>query len=611
MDGWVGRILRINLSQGDHSIEDLDQDIAMDYIGARGLGNKILYDEVDPKIDALSPENKLIFATGPLTATAAPTGARYTVSAKSPLTGAIGFSIGGDYFGAELKFAGYDVLIIEGKSPEPVSINIIDDEIKLLPAHHLWGKTVSETVDTIRSEIDGAWVARDTRIVSIGPAGEKLVKFAAIMQDKAGGLTRCGLGAVMGAKNLKAIAVRGTKTVSIADADSFNEGVSAILDKWKEDPIIQWFSGSGTPVGFTSYSEAGFLTTRNSQTGVFEKAEGYTEELLDRATEKTRSCFCCPIHCKRICKSPDPKFEGKVNGLQFETIALLGSNCGIDSIYAVIKANEICNELGYDTMSAGRTISCAMELFEGGFLSEEEVGFKLNWGNAEALFELLRQIGTRQGFGDILAEGGYELARRYGHPELFMGVKKLEMSGYECRTVQGMGLGYATSPRGADHARAWTLMYEVFPPPEVRMDPSVTQGKALMVRKLQDITTVFDSCGLCLFALTTPVPNGQAEELLTILEAATGAGYTLESMMLAGERVWNLERIFNLQAGFTKEDDTLPKRMLQEPMPEGPAKGQVCRLDEMLPEYYQLRGWDDNGIPTTEKLGELGLEVEL
>lgn len=611
MDGWVGRILRVDLSQGDYTVEDLDPDLAMDYIGARGLGAKILYDEVDPKVDALSPENKLIFATGPLTATGAPTGARYTVSAKSPLTGAISFSIGGDYFGAELKFAGYDVLIIEGKSPEPVYISIIDDEIQLLPALHLWGKTVSETVDAMRAVMNEPWEARDTHIASIGPAGEKLVKFAAIMQNKAGGLTRCGLGAVMGSKNLKAIAVRGRKAVSIADADSFKEAVSAVLDKWKKDPVMQWFTGSGTPPGFMMGNEGGYLATRNSQTGVFEGAQGYTDELLDRATVKTRTCFACPVHCKRVCISPDPKFEGKVDGLQFETLALLGSNCGIDSIFAIITANDICNELGFDTMSAGRTIGCAMELFERGFLPEGDIGFKLNFGNTEAVFELLRQIGMRQGFGDVLAEGAYELAQRCGHPELFMGVKKLEMSGYECRVLQGMGLGYATSPRGADHARAFTLMYEVFPPPEQRMDPSVTEGKAAMVKKLQDITTVFDSCGLCLFALTTPVPIGQEEELLGLLEAATGAGFTLDSMMLAGERAWNLERIFNLKAGFTKEDDTLPRRMLEEPMPEGPAKGQVCRLDEMLPEYYQLRGWDNNGVPTAEKLAELGLEGEL
>ena len=294
--------------------------------------------------------------------------------------------------------------------------------------------------------------------------------------------------------------------------------------------------------------------------------------------------------------------------MEYETVAILGSNCGIDDYSAVIKSNDICNDLGMDAMSAGSTIACAMELFERGYLSEAEVGFKLNFGNAEAMLEALRQAGLREGFGDVLAEGAHALAERYGHPELFVGVKKLEMPAYDPRRLQGMGLNLATGNRGGCHNKAYTPAYEAFAPPERLMEASATEGKAAMVIKLQDIVSALDSAGLCLFPQAAMSPPFQVEDMVAQLETATGAGYTVESFVLSGERIWNLERIFNLKAGFTKEDDTLPPRMLKEPLPDGPGKGHVCRLDEMLPEYYQLRGWDENGVPTPEKLSELGLE---
>jgi aldehyde:ferredoxin oxidoreductase len=295
-------------------------------------------------------------------------------------------------------------------------------------------------------------------------------------------------------------------------------------------------------------------------------------------------------------------------GLEYETVAILGSNCGIDDFTAVIKSNDICNALGMDAMSAGSTIACAMELFERGYLSEEEVGFKLNFGNAEAMLELLQQAGRREGFGDVLAEGAYALAERYGHPELFVGVKKLEMPAYDPRRLQGMGLNLATANRGGCHNRAYTPAFEAFAPPERLMEPSATEGKAAMVKSLQDIVTALDCTGLCLFPQAAMSPPFHVEDMVSQLVTATGEEYTVDSFNLIGERVWNLERIFNLKAGFTKEDDNLPPRMLEEPLPDGPGKGQVCRLGEMLPEYYELRGWDEDGVPTSEKLSELGLE---
>ncbi len=612
MDGWVGKVLRVDLSQGDYTVEDLDPDLAKDYIGARGLGSRILYDEIDPKVDALSPENKLIFATGPLIATGALSGDRYAVVTKSPATGTILFSSGGNYFGPGLKFAGYDVLVIEGKSPEPVYISINDDEVKILPADHLWGKTTFVTEDMIRGEIEDRWKARETHIACIGPAGEKLGKFAAIIHDKCSAAARCGGGAVMGSKNLKAVAVRGTKAVTVADGDGFKAIVTRLFNNWKQDQGMSYFTYAGTPAGMARNSTVGFLPTRNFQSGVFDGVDGLSWKAQKGLITKRKACFGCPVRCKRVFVVTDPKFEVELAGLQYETVALLGSNCGISNLAAVIKANSVCNELGIDTMSAGVTIGCAMELFERGFLPEADIGFKLNFGDADAMLELITMIGMRQGFGDLLAEGAYELAQRYGHPELFVGVKKLEMPAYDPRYLQGMGLNYATANRGGCHNRGYMVYYEVFLPPEERMDPLATEGKAAKLKELQDFTAVFDSCGICLFPLSMGgFGEEQQQNIFALLEAATGGGYTVESMLLAGERIWNLERIFNLKAGFTKEDDTLPPRMLEEPLPEGEGKGQVCRLGEMLPEYYQFRGWDENGVPTPEKLSQLGLEGEL
>jgi len=611
MDGWVGRILRVDLTQGDYSVEDLDPDLAKDFIGGRGLASKLLFDEIDPRIEPLSPENKLIFASGPLTGTGAVSGGRVTTVTKSPLTGTIACSNMGGYFGPEIKFAGYDLIIVEGKSPEPVYLLVMDDDVEIKPALNLWGKTTFEAEDIIREEIGDEWKARETQIAGIGPAGENLVKFAAIVHDKHTVAGRCGPGAVMGSKNLKAIAVRGTKAISVADGEGFRQTVLDTLNKWKADEGLSYFGHTGSAAAIGSNNRRGCLPVSNYQRGTFEGVEGLSWKAQKTYLVSRRSCFGCPCHCRPEYKFSDDKFGERHVGMEYETLALLGSNCGVDDLAAVIKANDICNDLGMDTMSAGGTIGCAMELFERGYLPEADIGFKLNFGNGEAMLELLRQTGLRTGFGDIMAEGAYELAKRYGHPELFVGVKKLEMPAYDPRRLQGMGLNLATANRGGCHNRAYTPAYEAFAPPERLMEPSATEGKAALVKKLQDLVTVLDSAGICLFPYAAMDPPFQEEEVLSQLEAATGAGYTHDDMLLAGERIWNLERMFNLKAGFTKEDDTLPHRMLEEPLPDGPGQGQVCRLDEMLSEYYQLRGWDENGVPTSEKLSELGLEDEL
>ena len=603
MNGWIGRVLRVDLSRSDYTVDDLDPDIAADYIGGRGLGVKVMYEEVDPKVDPLSPENKLIFATGPLTGTSAPSGGRYMVISKGPLTGAIAYSNVGGYFGPELKFAGYDMIIFEGKAPNPVYLSINNDEVEIRPAEHLWGKNTSETEDIIKAEIGDKWKAMETHIASIGPAGEKLAKVAAIMSDKHRAAARSGIGAVMGSKNLKAIAARGTRAVTVADGGGFKEAVMATLEKVKKDPLTSEFLPTyGTLNQQYPVNRLGACPTRNFQTGFFEGVANTNSRVLRaKFLIRNRGCFACPIHCGRVTRTSDPEFEGAGEGPEYESCTQLGPNCGIDNLAAILKANYLCNQLGMDTISVGVTIACAMELYEKGYLKEEEVGYQLNFGNAKAMVELVEKMGLRQDFGDVLAEGGYRLAERYGHPELFMGVKKQELPAYHVQALQGAGIEFATSTSGAAHTHAGVYMWEI----DGTLDPRATEGKAALCVKLQNQWAAIDACGLCEFV---PLAVPELEDLVPMLEAATGIGYTAKSMALAGERIWNVERLFNLAAGLTAKDDTLPKRLLEQPMPTGKAEGQVSRLYEMLPEYYQLRGWDENGVPTQEKLAQLGLK---
>ena len=605
MDGWTGKILRVNLTKGDYIVEDLDLNLAKKFIGGRGLASKMLFDEIDPTIDPLSPDNKLIFVTGPATG-AALGGGRYMVVTKSPLTGTIGTANAGGGFGPALKFAGYDLIIFEGRSEKPVYLSLDDDVVEIKSARHLWGRTTNDTEDMIRDEIGDYWKARETYIACIGPAGEKLVRLAAIINDKHRAAGRGGLGAVMGSKNLKAITVRGTKAITIADNGSFREGFLWVLDSIMKNAATNQanpasYGGEGTPRVINMSHKLGILPVNNFQGGVFAEAAKINGEAL-RSTllKKKAGCYACPMSCGRLTEVTASGFEGEGGGPEYETICLFGSSCGNTNLASIAKASYLCNELGMDTIDMGGAIACAMELFERGFLTKKEIGFELNFGNAEAMVELVRQTGLRQGFGDILAEGGYRMAERYGHPELFMGVKKQGFAGYEPRAMKGMGLGYATSNRGACHFRGTTYVAEA-------SDPYSIKGKPAILKWLQNVTAVGDSAGLCMFSTRGLPYDRQADVILAGLEPVTGVGYDIESMLLAGERIWNLERLFNLKAGFTKEDDTLPLRMLEEPISEGPAKGQVHELNIMLPEYYRLRGWDENGVPTAEKLEELGL----
>ncbi len=603
MYGWTGKIIRVNLTEEKITVEDLNMEDAKLYLGGRGLASKILCDEIDPNIDPLSPENKLIFMTGPLTGTYASCAGRFNVVAKAPLTGTIGAANSGGYFGPELKFAGYDGIIFEGKADKPVYLHICDDLIELKSAEHLWGKNVFETTDLLLEENE-----RDARVACIGPAGEKQVLFATVMNDKDRAAGRSGMGAVMGSKNLKAVVVKGTKSIKVFSRDKFKDAVMDARSKLDQNGVTGPGGGLptyGTEVLVNILNEVHGLPTRNWQDSYFEHADLISGEYMtENCLVRNKACFACSIGCGRIVRIPDGKYKGIVAGAEYEAGWSYGACCGVKDLNAINKANHVCNLLGLDPITMGATIACAMEMYEKGYLTKEDLGGKeLKFGDAEGIIEWTELTGYREGFGDIMALGSYRMAEKYGHPELSMSVKKQEMPAYDGRVLQGMGLEYATSNRGGCHVRGYLTSPEILGIPQ-KVDPHSTEGKAALLKTFQDLTAVVDSSDICLFttfAIGLP-------EISEMLRTVTGLEYSDEEILQIGERIWNLEKLFNLKAGFTRKDDTLPERLLKEPVKTGPGKGLVTKLDVMLDEYYEVRGWDKEGIPTEEKLKELGLE---
>ena len=600
MYGWTGTILRVNLTTGVISKEPTNQENARNYIGARGLGTKLLYDEVDPKVDPLSPENKLIFAPGPLTGTFAPSSGRYNVVTKGPMTGAIAASNSGGSFGPELKFAGYDMVIIEGKASKPVYLWINDDQVEIRDAGKIWGKEVPDTTDMIRLETD-----EDAKVACIGPAGENQVLFACIMNEMHRAAGRGGTGAVMGSKNLKAVAVVGNHPIAVSDPKAFEAAVMVARAKIQANPV----GGSGlktygTDILVNILNEVGALPANNFQDGHSPTADKIGGESLSKnVLVRPKACFSCIISCGRVSKVNNPKYAGEGEGPEYESAWSFGTDCGIDDLDAITKANFICNELGMDTITMGSTIACAMDLFNDKIITEKDTGgIAIRFGDAETMVKLVSMTANREGFGNHLAEGSYRLAARYGHLEYSMTVKKQEMSAYDPRGVQGIGLNFATSNCGAAHVRGYTIAPEVLGQP-VKVDQHTTKGKPALVKTFQDLTAALDSSGACLF---TTFGIG-ADDLAALLSSCTGIACSTEDFMEIGERIWNLERLWNLKAGFTKADDTLPERILKDPIQTGPSKGEVSHLEVMLPEYYELRGWDKEGVPTETKLQDLAL----
>jgi len=614
---WTKNVLRVNLETGTCLAEPLNMEWARQYLGQRGLATKYLVEETDPKVDPLAPGNKLIFATGPLTGTSAATGGRYSVITKGPLTGAIACSNSGGYFGAELKFAGWDMIIFEGKSPRPVYLLVENGEARLVDAAGLWGRTCWETEEMIKH------VHQDPqlRVASIGRAGENLVLFAGIVNDLHRAAGRSGVGAVMGSKNLKAVAVRGTRTdaYTMADPEGFFQAVAAAKAVLAGNGVTgQGLPAYGTQVLMNVINEVGALPTRNFQDIQFEGAHAISGEAMhaNRPTDgkpnliNHNACFGCTIACGRISKmdpghfsvKDKPQYHGASGGVEYEAAWALGAANGVSDLEALTYVNFLCNEDGLDPITLGATIGAAMELYELGILTKEEVGLELTWGSAEALVKLGEWTATGTGFGKQLGQGSRRLCTQYGRPDLSMTVKGQEFPAYDGRGLQGMALEYATSNRGACHVRGYMVSPEVLGIP-VKMDPGATEGKAPMLKAFQDLTAVVDSAGICLFTTFA----WSAQDIQSMLQPALGGDCSLETLMLLGERVWNLERRFNLAAGLTAKDDTLPPRLLNEPAKTGPQKGRVADLGKMLPEYYDVRGWTKEGVPTPETVTRLGL----
>ncbi|MFM1788425.1 MAG: hypothetical protein RLZZ166_892 [Pseudomonadota bacterium] len=613
---WTRTILRVDLSKGTVTKEPLNMAWAAQYLGSRGLASKYLVEEVDPKTDPLSADNKIIWATGPLTGTVASTGGRYTVVTKGPLTGAIACSNSGGYWGAELKFAGYDMVIFQGKSPKPVYLSISDDTVELKDASHLWGKTVWETEELIKKTHQDPL----TRISSIGAAGENQVLFAAVVNDLHRAAGRSGVGAVMGSKNLKAIAVRGTKGVgNLHNAKEFMRVTAEKKKILAENAVTgQGLPTYGTQVLMNVINEMGALPTRNHRDVQFEGARDISAEAMaePRKTDgkphlvTNQACFGCTIACGRISKIDEthfsvqnkPQYWGANGGLEYEAAWALGAANGVNDLEALQYANLICNEHGMDPISFGATVGAAMELFEMGVITKEQMGLEAPFGSAKALCELADMTAKGIGFGKEIGMGSKRLCAKYGHPELSMSVKGQEFPAYDSRGIQGMGLTYATSNRGACHLRSYTVASEVLGIP-VKTDPLTAEGKPELVMAFQDATASFDSSGLCIFTSFA----WSLADIQPQIAAACGDEFTLDNLNVIGERIWNMERDFNNRAGFTSKDDTLPPRLLKEPAKVGPAKGLVNKLPEMLPKYYEIRGWDADGQLKADTRKRLGL----
>ena len=598
--GWQGKVLRVDLSAGTAESEPLNMDWAKEFLGSRGLASRYLLEEMDPAVDSLDPENRLIFATGPLTGTMASTGGRYTVVTKGALTNAIACSNSGGYFGAELKFAGYDMIIVQGKAAHPVYLMINDDKAEILDARDfLWGETVWETEEKIKTRHQDPLI----KIASIGKAGEELVRYACVVNDRDRAAGRSGVGTVMGSKMLKAIGIRGTLGVQPDKPAEFMKAVQAGREKLDPHPARHRLMNHGTMPMMDATNAYGSLPTRNCRDVQF---DGIATTNVRAMQTKRRSdgkanlisnkaCFGCSIGCGRVSKmdpshfsiqDPDKKkrYSGAIGGLEYESGFSLASMVGVTDIEAATYANMLCNEHGMDPISFGVTVSAAMELYETGAITTEDTGgLELNFGNAEALCTLAELAGAGEGFGKDIGLGSKRLCEKYGHPEYAMVVKGQEFPGYDTRAMQGMGLAYATSPRGACHMKASPFVDDFT---HVRPD-----GKAAIVVTTQNKSAAVDSTGCCAFA-------GNAwglDDYAAQINGACEGDWDEDRLMEIGERIFNVERLFNLAAGMTKADDTLPQRMLREAAKSGAGKGHVTELDQMLPEYYELRGWDAEG----------------
>lgn len=595
---YAGKVLRVNLTTKKITAETLDMALVKKYIGGRGLGTKLLMDEINPKVDPLSPDNKIIFATGPLSGTKVSTGTRYMVVTKSPLNNYIASSNSGGKWGSMLKYAGYDVIIVEGRSEKPVYLDIDDTHVSIKDASNIWGKTTSETVNLLKGE------QKNVSVLNIGPAGETLSLMASVMNETDRAAGRSGVGAVMGSKNLKAIVIKtDTSEIPVFDSEKFKEKALECAKIIKANPVTgKGLPAYGTAILVNIINGLGALPTKNWQTSEFKEAESVSGELLaEKYLVKKGYCHHCTIGCGRVVER-----EGElIGGPEYETLWAFSADSNVSDMEDVIEANYWCNEMGLDTISTATTIATAMELYEKGKIKATECeGYPLEFGAGKSMIQWVKYIGfASNDLAKLMAKGSYALCEYYHMPELSMSVKKLEAPAYDARGIQGIGLNYATSNRGACHVRGYTISPEILGAP-MQVDRTTTEGKAALVKLFQDLTAAIDSLGICLF---TSFALG-APEYAGLYSAATGHQVTDEALLFMGERIYNLERRFNELAGMKGEEDTLPKRMLAEPIENLGSNGMVNHLERMLPEYYAARGWE-NGFPTSETLEKFEIET--
>lgn len=607
-----GMLLRINLSSGTITPEPIHEKWMKNYLGQRGLGTKYLYEEIDPKVHPLAEGNKLIFATGLLTGSPVPSSSRYSVITKGPLTNAIACSNAGGFWGVELKKAGWDLLIIEGKSPTPVYLHIHNQAVSLLPAEEFWGCSIWETDRKIKEALK----TPDLRIAAIGRGGEHQVLYSSIVNDLTRSAGRSGVGAVMGSKNLKAIAIRGGKILKFSDTARLTQAAKTSRDILVQNPVTgKTLRKYGTQGLMNLINEIGALPTRNHQGDGFDKAYEISGEKMVEADPKgdqnlvgTKACFNCPIACGRISKisseySVPKQYQKESRGLEFESAWALGAALGIDDLNAITLANFKCNEEGIDTISFGSTLAAAIEMFEKGILTGKETGFPLQFGSAEVLIKALDATISHVGIGKLLAMGSKQMCEQFKVPELSMTVKGQEFSAYDPRRLKQAGLAYITNNRGACHMRAYTMLHhEISEAPLNSTSIDIKQSVQKLI-KSQHYSGVIDSLGLCMF--TSFAWNRGL--ILDFIHYAFDLKITADELERVGERIWNLEREFNLKAGLGKKDDTLPKRLRKDYRKISEKPENEIDIDQMLLEYYEQRGWSTEGVPKQSTQTKLDL----
>ena len=607
MLGYAGRVLHVDLTTGNTRTEKLNEETAKKYIGGIGLGMKLWLTHSKPGVDPLNPENPLVLALGPVSGTMFPTGGNgHAFISKSPATNGVGEAVSHGTFGAELKRAGYDAIILTGKSEKPVYLWIDDDSVQLLDASQVWGKSPSETEDAIKNELGDYYV----RVAAIGLAGEKLSKIACIINEKTRAAGRTGLGAVMGSKNLKAIAVRGTHDITVAKPDEFMDMVKEFHERMK-CPAAQKYRTLGTVENVMIQNALYCMPTRNYSNAHFENAEKVSGEALnERYIAKIIACNSCAMRCEHEAVVKEGPYKGTMARIEYENLWALGPNCGIDKLDAIIKAAELCNYYGLDAQSAGVTVGFTMDCHEKGILSHEELGgIDAHFGNPEALVQLIEKIGKREGIGNILADGVKAAAEKIGKDsdKLAQHIKGLEVTGYDLRCLKTAALGFAVSFRGADHNRngAYTVDFKG------KVDRlKAEKGRGKLVKDLEDAYSLIDSLIICKNAKGTLYK--ELDDMAKLYSLVTGYEMAPQELSVAGERINTIARLINIREGLSRKDDTLPWKVMNVPVPEdGPVKGAVVTQDELdllLDDYYGSRGWTLEGVPTKEKLEQLGLD---